>query len=442
MQRFRGNQRSVSPRSQNEEERVRRLLCCSVLAAPLLNAAGATSLLRAEGDRVCVNLDLIGPPTIVVPEDNQTGGGARGASIARGASGYAHVGWSPFNQLRFTPLDDAGQPSGPPSVLRTLTGDLFGYRPSIAGSDTGYAVAWRENGSTDLLFQRLDAIGGLVGPTVHLPATLENVELDLAWNGSEFAVVWIDGSEQSTLKFERLSAAGAMLSGHALLYSGRLLERPRLAAGPAGWGVVWGEVTPANLLGMRFKSLAADGTSLGADVAFPGGTLSGYVPDVTWAGDRYAVVWENDNGVGMSRFSSSGTLLGSNLLWMGPQSVQTCSVIGWTGSNLVIAWHSFSDRYVHALALSPDGVPLAPSARITQDSNSFRVLGELAWGGDRFAISWTAPFAGRQAGFVGIVGCDCVDADADDFSVCRNDCDDGDPLVRPGGFETCDGVDE
>ena len=366
-----------------------------------------------------------------------------GPSLARGTDGYALVTTQyPYPQVFFHRLSDAGDLLDTTGV--GVSGNAFPSGAVVVGTPTGYALAFA-SGRSSVIFVRMNPSGAPVPPFLEWPASDNSNGPGLAWNGSEFGLAWLD--EQMHLVFRRIDADGTPI-GDSMLVSDRPAVDVVLAAGPTGFAVAWhgSEVTsPNSISDILFRTLARDGTPVGPETLLTPYDISGYWPDVIAIGDGYAVAWDAYNGLSnwglwLAIAAPDGVLEPPVQVWPhGGYAGGTAPALGWTGTELMVAWGTSSgDRRIQTRRLSPEGTLLDEQVALTPDERE-AWLGGLIWAGDRFAMSWGNE--DRQAKF-GFVACDCPDADADTVSVCRSDCDDTAGTVHPGGLENCNGVDD
>ncbi|HET8945636.1 MAG TPA: MopE-related protein [Candidatus Polarisedimenticolia bacterium] len=370
--------------------------------------------------------------------------GLVGPSFAHGSDGYAFVAVGYDVQVIL--LDESGVVVlGPqPGLSPPWAGQPSG--PVVAWDGAGYAVAWYDLGRSSVLFVRVGADGRPVGPYLELPARPPNGidSPELIWTGSEYALLWIDTGNPNAILLARIGADGTLLGSPVAVASG-LLQQIAFARGAHGYGVVWIEENqPFFQQRAHFLALTADGTAAGPEVL---STLeegvSGSPPAIAWAGDRYAVTWSSYPGIRLAFFGEDGHLLGPLVMaWDSMGNDVWSKSLAWTGSELMLAWQKPNgDQDIHARRFGQDGTPLGPDVRLTRGSGH-PFVGRLLWTGDRFAMAWSSGYATSNRGRFGFIACDCPDADGDDYTTCRSDCDDTSGGVHPGAYEFCNAVDD
>ncbi|HEV8201631.1 MAG TPA: MopE-related protein [Candidatus Polarisedimenticolia bacterium] len=370
--------------------------------------------------------------------------GIRGPAIARGASGFALVERRadyPWDRLFFL-LSDTGDILGTPTSLGAP--DPGGPdSSSIVANGTGYAVVWYERLLGRVTGVRLSESGQVLGPLVDLPATTQEQGGGpaLAWSGTGYGLAYIeDSTDGARLLFVRLDGTGAILGAPVVLETGRM-GGVRIAAGSAGYGIVW---TVPDALGdqrVHFRALAADGTPAGSEGLSSNAESAGWYPEVVAAGDRYAVAWAYLGGLRVAFLHAGGALDGgvrhvTDLLGAAGES------LAWTGSELMVVWGNWSgDNALKARRVGAGGALLGTERRLTFTGDT-PTSGGLVWDGTRFALAWTSGFESGNEGRFAFLGCDCVDADGDQRTVCDGDCRDDNPNLYPDGPELCNGADD
>jgi len=292
--------------------------------------------------------------------------GIRGPAIARGAGGIALVerrADPPWDRLFFR-LSDTGEIVGPPTSLGSP--DAGGPdSSSIVANGTGYAVAWYERLVGRVRGVRLSDSGQILGPLVDLPATTreQGGGPALAWSGSEYGLAYIeDGTEGARLLFVRLDDTGAILGTPVVLATGRM-GGVRMAAGAAGYGVVWTEPDVFEDPRVHFRSLAADGTPVDVESLSTNGESAGWYPEIAAAGDRYAVAWAWSGGLRVA-FMFAGGAMNGTVRHVTEVLGAAAASLAWTGSELMVVWGNWSDdNALHARRIGAGGNLLGTERR-------------------------------------------------------------------------------
>ena len=420
----------------------RPFLTRAALAVALVVTAGQAGIAAQEA--VCLAPGFPDEPVALAGMTSFDG--IRGPSIARGPGEFAVVARPldyPWDRLLFR-ISDSGALLGAPTVLSAADSGGLPDSSSVVWNGSEYAVAWYERGLGRVVAVRVSATGQMVGPLLDLPAGSDDHAggPGLAWNGSEYGVLYIDDPTpaESRLLFARVSAEGALTGPPQVLAQGRP-QAARIAAGAdGGFGVVWGAPDTLSQQRVHFRALAANGTPVGSETLSADPQSVAGFPEVTAAGDRYAVAWAFDQGIRVAFLTSAGAVDGA-ILHLTETAGPPGASLAWTGSELMVVWGTFrDDNDMHARRVAPDGTLAGSEARLTSTGTT-PVPGGIAWAGSFFGVAWASGFDAGQEGRFGILGCACTDADGDLRSICSGDCDDDDPTVYPGGAEVCDGAD-
>ncbi len=168
-------------------------------------------------------------------------------------------------------------------------GDRFGiaWQDRRDGNWESYFTILKPNGEKAVMDQRLSNALGF------------SVNVALAWNGSEFIVVWQDDRfGPFEIYGQRVSVDGVPLGENVSLSnpSGQEDEGPAVASGAQTIGVAYTNGVTGQQL-VRFQTFAQ--SSLGAvspivDLSPPAGEA--VYPRVTWNNDRYIVSWYERSG--------------------------------------------------------------------------------------------------------------------------------------------------
>jgi hypothetical protein len=398
---------------------------------------------------VCLHPDLAGPETPILgmgqPDPR------RGPALAWSGSEFAAVLRSSVpgaDNLILHRLSPAGTETSLPVVLRPAGIAGLPSRPRIVWNGTGYAVAWHEPASGVLVLKRVTADGIPTGTDLLLPAStsLDDV-VDLVWTGSQYALVWVDepapGSRR--VRFALVSAAGALFLGTPLDLATGPFHHARLAWNTqGGFGVVWAN-DPAltTTRSVSVRTLSNQGLVIGAgSLAALSACCLPANPEIAWNGNRYMVVTTSPMGsltvtsmdpaaapVDMHTFVTQGQL----------EDAETS--ITWNGASLYVTWaYKHFDRDIHLHRINSAIQLMGPEQRLTYTDLRDPAPGDLVWTGSQYGLTWTLA-EGAPGPYLGRIACDCVDNDGDQWSVCRQDCDDQRSNVHPEAPEICDGRD-
>jgi hypothetical protein len=168
----------------------------------------------------------------------------------------------------FARIDIHGNSVGVPLVVSRDPGDA----PSLAWTGTNFAIAWTDHrdGNAEIYFARIDTSGHKIGADVRITNTsIESTRPKLAWNGTEFGLVWFDSAHY----FMRLDSNGA-----ALAPPKPIVPSPGLA------DLVW--------TGTEYRLAGAAGAVRLDPFGDPKGPLAALTAlRSAWTGDVSGIVW-------------------------------------------------------------------------------------------------------------------------------------------------------
>ncbi len=237
--------------------------------------------------------------------------------------------------------------------------------PQITWNDTDemFGVVWTEHRdvNTHVFFHRVDADGEPIGSPILLTSlTGTYTALDVAWNGTVFAVL-----------FHSMSVDGNTLN-IALINSDGTIANP---------GVV-----------------VADAADMGVDPV-PDGAL-------VWAGDQFAVLWIDWMDIGYGHvvlsYRTPDLSAGTDPITVSSSTEESRDVTAsWDGTQVLVAWTDQRDRdddtnseiYFNAVASSELVCP--GDVRVTSDSESSTSPSVVAGPGGP-AIAWHDRRGGRN----------------------------------------------
>lgn len=186
-------------------------------------------------------------------------------------------------------------------------------------------TAWEDarQNDYDIYFAAFAAHGARLTPTARITdAPFKSLHPALAWNGSEYLVVWDDrraeqqasgGGDLAQIHAQRLDANGAPLGRNVRLSTNEpVAEYPDIAVGAGRVGLVFTSLSNQSSLVFRvfdsaLQRVGSSSAPIGADVRSP---------KLHWAEDRFIALWTTTNAdlspgdaVWGATFDANGTLL-------------------------------------------------------------------------------------------------------------------------------------
>lgn len=295
-----------------------------------------------------------------------------------------------------------------PLIIGSAAGQQVNADVAYDGT-ANYLVAWNDfragTSNSDIFANRVTAAGAVLDTAAGFAvamATGQQQVPDVAWDGSQFLVVWMDNRADamfSDIYGARVATAGTVTdpAGIAINSQPNSQRFPTVAAGGGQFFVVWGDLRTgvSDLYGSRVTSsgtvtdttgllvATAASRTLAASVAFNGSyyfvafadsrtdgnyniyyvrvTTTGSVldasgaviseaanfqvaPQIVWNGSQFLVVWMDrrsgvDYNIYGARLSSTGTLLDSAGIAISTQAGdESFPAPAWNGTNYFVAW--------------------------------------------------------------------------------------------------------
>jgi hypothetical protein len=278
--------------------------------------------------------------------------------------------------------------------------------PVLAFNGTDYLLVWRSlrGGTYDLFATRVSSTGTVLDPE-GIPVNNgpgDAASPQVASNGTDFFVVWIDGRTNSWVTYGTLvTAAGVVVNpgGKALAVNQQFHLSPRVASNGTDFLAVWQGLATATMdvFGRRISSA---GQPLGTSEF----TISGEVsveeraPSVASNGTDYLVAWEDerDNFTARayaSRVSSSGVVLDAPGFPLSINDFQSTPVVGSNGTDFLVVWldwRNSTSRDLYGTRVSSsgsvvDGTGLVIGAHVNYSESAPSV----AANGTDYFVAWT-----------------------------------------------------
>lgn len=282
-----------------------------------------------------------------------------------------------------------------------------------------------ETGQTDLLFYRLDEDGDpIVGPIPLTNHPDHEFGQAIAWNGSEYGVVWIRGNtDAQTIQFQRFTSGGAAIGSPVTVapFGAVVGGLPDVVASPSGWAVTWSESPDDDSLVVMMRRLDASGVLLGPATRISDDwDLNGFTPaDMRPVDDRVYDTFALPSGgyvvfsqsvspghteVGMLRADASGNRIGARTILSPNDSfVSGTARAAFDGTNFLVAFNEgrLGTQELASVIVDSSGATVAGPTDLTSGhsvGNSFGFVSsssqQLAGVGAGFAAVWTEPVPG------------------------------------------------
>ncbi len=240
----------------------------------------------------------------------------------------------------------------------------------------------------------------LIAPLTPVALTDGVVSSDIAWNGTDFGVLWI--GIDSTLRFQRVYADGTTATAPVIVASDVLddFEKPlTLLWNGAGYAAAWLLDEPLHAgYSVKYAILDQNGVVLLGPASPPESGL--YNSDVTmaWSGDGYALVWEAPGVFGKMilavQLDARGEVLTPRILVSEYYSpIGGNPAVAWSRADesYVIAWHESRDGsqfQIYARRLFPGGSVSAETLVAGTGSDGDALRPSLADSGGFMGMAW------------------------------------------------------
>ncbi|TAH39642.1 MAG: hypothetical protein EYC70_02310 [Planctomycetota bacterium] len=289
----------------------------------------------------------------------------------------------------------------------------------IAAGGPGFLVVWEDaraglSGTvdpggvpnpTDIYAARLDAAGRLLdaSPIAVTRRSFAQGQPKVAWNGSNWLVVWRDYALTQFYYTQgvyaaRVSPAGEVLDPAPILIDNDeyVDEQPWDVAGDGGgWAVIWQDIGSSGGWTLSGCQVDAAGAVFNKKVilSFAIGSSSAWNVRMAWGGDRYLLVWEQ----WVASNDIKGKLLDAALNPIGSTFSMTTNVwnqdrptVTSNGTDFYVAW---SDEQLsgqvfgtpvlnNGTVVMPDGANLTPGIFVLYPNPA------AAWDGQHWVVLW------------------------------------------------------
>jgi hypothetical protein len=390
-----------------------------------------------------------------------------------------------------------GNPTGPALVVSTAADGQ--ERPRAAAGGPGAFIVWTDrrdadDAGADVFGQRV-AVGGApsgdpVRVTIGLPTNVQH-EPAVAWNGTDYLVVWQDDREGDwDVRGVRVSAEGEVLDpdGVALFVAENDQTQACAAFDGQTWRIVWEDARGGDgahdLYGLRVgddglpigdgdpvvidaanqadpaiacdgtncliawiddrsgnedvyaRLIARDGTPVGSAVAACAEGSDQAEVAVAFDGTNYLLAWQDPRGgagnadVYAQQVSASGGLVGANFAVSTAAGAQHRPAVAFAENVVLVAWDQAEGLYAQRVAKSRAllGANFAVSTGAGDQSDP-----AIAYDGMYFVVAWVSEIDGRGDLYAARVDSDGTVMEPDGLAITAETTDVLAPAVASGG---------
>jgi len=345
---------------------------------PAIAYDGANYLLTWEDDRGADTRIFgarVSPGAVVLDSGlllSRAGGDYQYApTVVGGSSGFL-VAWEEYATSGGDPVLHATRVASTgglldPTGFPILAGSAAQYTPALAFDGAVYLTVWSgeaSTGYTNIYAARVSTAGAVVDSSPRLVSVAQSniaASPDVAFDGSNYLVVWRDLASEAVLRASRVTPWGAVLDAEAIeIPTSEAVSLPRVEYAAGTYLVIWTEadvtrgvlVDPSGTVGSGF------------DISGP---TSDAAAQIASDGSGFFVVWEDERGVDLDIYGARVTASGSVL---DPAGIRLSSAvgrellpaIGFDGTNWIAAWTQdvSTVNRVQATRISTAGVVLDP----------------------------------------------------------------------------------
>ncbi|MBW1806893.1 MAG: hypothetical protein JRJ87_01780 [Deltaproteobacteria bacterium] len=305
--------------------------------------------------------------------------------------------------------------------IQVSPGFVDEHLPSVAWDGTSHLVVWLESGN-GIRGSRVSPDGTVLDQTpLIISSDGANYSApEVEWNGADYFVVWSEdrGTSGSDVFAARVDSSGLVLDPGGSVVTNDDGEQvlPALAWNGSNFLVVWqddrgvtGEVIQGALVTPSNEALGPFPVSLGW------GIFEHRRPEVASDGTDFLVAWERHRGgskdVVGALVSDDGQVLEPSVFeiaWLS-YSLETSPSVTWTGNDYLVAWEDtrpsgayfYYSSSIYSTRVSTTGEVLDHTGNPLSMGLSTQVLPSVASNGEDFFAVWTEEREGRRADIFG-----------------------------------------
>ncbi|MEO0068994.1 MAG: T9SS type A sorting domain-containing protein [candidate division WOR-3 bacterium] len=302
-----------------------------------------------------------------------------------------------------------------PQGIPVSTAEADQWLPAMIFDGAGYFTVWADyrNGNEDIYGARVTPAGVVLDPNGILLdygySSPEQYAPAVAFDGSNYLVVWEDYRKGYAIYGARVTPAGVVLDPQGIPISSDSLWRyaPAVAFDGTNYFVVWSDMRNGDydIYGAR---VTPAGVVLDPDgIAIATGEYDQYVPSIAFDGTNYLVAWSDyrngyESDIYGARVTPAGVVLDtSGIAVSTAPNGQYAPAIGFDGTNYLIVWSDYrsgewGDIYgarvtTAGSVLEPQGIRIAIaeneqwSPRVAYDGTNYLVVfqddrdGDFIW---------------------------------------------------------------
>ncbi len=269
--------------------------------------------------------------------------------------------------------------------------------PALAFDGTDFLVVWQDHRDGFAIYGTRVTPAGVVLDTAGFAISTATRGYDpvLAFDGENFLVVWHDYGTASDIYAARVTPAGVVLdtAGFTISTAANSQTYPALAFDGENTLVVWQDGrSGSDIYGARVTPAGVVLDTAG--FAISTATNSGYVPALAFDGENSLVVWQ-DNSRGSdiygARVTPAGVVLDPAGIAVSTDTVDKRNPdVAFDGENSLVVWFSYgSTEDIHGARVTPAGEVLDPAGIVVSEAASNQWVPALAFDGENSLVVWT-----------------------------------------------------
>jgi hypothetical protein len=210
-----------------------------------------------------------------------------------------------------------------------------------------------------MVFQLLEGDGTPIGTplTVDLEGTHMTLP-SLAWNGTQWGLVWQDereGFDETGIYYASINADGtAVETPVPVVTTGSYANRkPSLAWSGTAYGLTYHRQNAVEEPEIYFQLLAPDGSPVGSEMQLTNSDEGGNEsPDLAFTGSEFGLLYNASGALALFRLNTDGSFVSENIDLNDPaHPVMGTPAIVWNGYSYAVSWEGHEGEWFNMLGL-------------------------------------------------------------------------------------------